>query len=82
MVKSVFPTFKKKVVDFLSQEDGKITKQSAIALGAFIFGGTLASLKDVSAAFTHGNQLNGSSFTSATGVISVTHVHHGSHSSY
>ena len=79
---SSFPSFKKKVSDFLSQEDGRITKQSAVAMGAFVFGSILSAVKDVEATLSHTNDMNSPSYNSITGEISVTHDHHASHSTH
>lgn len=43
---SNFPKFKKEVKDFLSSEDGRITKQNAFILGATLLGGALINSKD------------------------------------
>ncbi|MFP4112122.1 MAG: hypothetical protein ACLFPQ_02110 [Candidatus Woesearchaeota archaeon] len=80
--KACFPEFRKKVSDFLSQEDGKIMKQSAVALGAFMLSGMIASVKDVDGAFSHTNNMNAPSYDSGAGMISVQHNHHASHSTH
>ncbi|MFP4118282.1 MAG: hypothetical protein ACLFTR_05165, partial [Candidatus Woesearchaeota archaeon] len=61
------PRFKKKVSDFLSQEDGRITKQSAVAVGTFAVIGVVSSLTDVSAGFNHHNNLGSGSYDSSSG---------------
>jgi hypothetical protein len=82
MVKDIFPKFKKKISDFVSQEEGKITKQSALALGAFVFGAVVSSIKNVEAHHSHGNSYNSWAWNSGNGDFSVKHAHHSSHSTH
>ena len=74
-----FPNFKKKVSDFLSEEDGRIAKQNAFVLGAALLGSSLT-LKKVYAATTHGNTVSDTSF--GTTAFTFTHTNHGSHGTH
>ncbi|MFH0979242.1 MAG: hypothetical protein V1837_08160 [Candidatus Woesearchaeota archaeon] len=74
----MFPKFKKNISGFLLSEEGKISKQSMLALGSFvsaaIIGGSLAS-KQASA--THANNLT-VEYQSLSRVAVGTHAHHSS----
>ena len=74
----MLPKLKKRITSFLVGEEGKISKQSLLSLGAFLGTGVLAGIlaaKDVSAG--HTNTLTvGYSGGEATG----THGHHSSSS--
>jgi hypothetical protein len=64
-----FPRLKKKISDFLSEEDGKITKQALVSLGAFLSTGALGTAlfsNSVSADLVHTNAL-GLSYSAGTG---------------
>jgi hypothetical protein len=85
MAKGIFPNFKKNVSDFLNQEDGKITKQSALALGAFTFGAVLGSMKDVEASVGHTNSFSNIQIDGdwSSGIsLTMQHTHHASHSTH
>lgn len=84
----MFPKIKKRVSSFLVGEDGKISKQALVSLGAFLGGGVLAGIlmsKEASAHTQHDNSLTlGYSQTTATATHGhhVSHVSHGSHGSH
>jgi len=76
----MLPKIKKKVTGFLLSEEGKIPKQSLVALGSFlsaaVIGGVIATKE---AAADHSNSFDvGYSGNTA----SATHVHHANHSSH
>lgn len=77
----MLPKLKKRITSFLVGEEGKISKQSLLSLGAFIgtgvLGGILAA-KDASAQTYHTNSL---SLSYSGGTATATHGHHSSHSS-
>lgn len=80
--KKDLPVMKKKISDYIMGEEGRISKQSLMAMGAFLGSAALGSIlfsDDVAAQETHINSLTlGYSGGNAT----ATHSHHASHSSY
>ena len=76
----MIPKIQKKINSFLLSEEGKISKQSLLSLGAFmsaaVIGGILAT-KEAAAAHTNSLDVSYADPT-ATG----THAHHSSHSSH
>ena len=76
----MIPKVKKKLSSFLLSEEGKISKQSLLSLGAFmsaaVIGGILATKE---AAATHTNSLD---VAYSDGTATGTHAHHSSHSSH
>lgn len=76
----MLPKIKRKIVGFLLNEEGKITRQSLLTLGsitsAYTFSAILAA-KDAQA-----EHVNGISVTGDPSNIEVTHGHHQSHSSH
>jgi len=82
MLKKFLPRFKKKISSFLSEEDGRISKQSLLAISAFLATGALSTIfsaTSVKASVTHSNDLSLThSGANAVGI----HQHHSSHSSH
>jgi len=83
------PKLKKKISAYIMGEDGKISKQSLIAIGAFIGSAALSSLllsDSVNAHSSHTSHgTNSLSISYSAGTATGTHNHHsshGSHSSY
>ena len=77
------PKIKKKISTYVKNEDGKIAKQSIIALGAFLgsaLASTILTAPDVKAYsyYTHANALD----IKYDGVATGTHSNHASHSSH
>lgn len=73
----MFPKIKKRLGSFLVGEDGKISKQALVALGAFLGSGVLAGIllsKEGSAQIQHTNDLTAS--YDGGGTASATHSHH------
>ena len=77
----MIPKIKKKLTSFLTEEEGKISKQSLLSLGSFlsaaVIGGILAT-KDAAAA-THSNSIS-VSYSGDLG--SGSHAHHSSHANH
>jgi len=76
----MLPKIKKRITSFLLSEEGKISKQSLLSLGAFIsaavIGGVLATKE---AAALHSNSLD---ITYSEPTATGTHQHHSSHGSH
>lgn len=83
----MFPKIKKRVSSFLVGEDGKISKQALVSLGAFLGGGVLAGIlmsKESSAHSSHGQHDNSLAleYVDSTSTASAEHVHHVSHANH
>ena len=77
-IKNLLPQVKKTVSSFLIQEDARISKHNAIALGAFLSSVSILSLlPEVAAAHTNSYEISWS-----TGTITALHAHHSSHASH
>ncbi len=85
-----FPKLKKKVTSYLLSEEGKISKQSLMALGAFLGGAAISSVllaEDSTAAHSsHSSQGHSNSlslgYVESSGTATGTHSHHANHSSH
>ena len=80
------PNIKKKISSYVLGEEGKISKQSLITLGAVLgtaaLGGML-SAKDVAAGHTNAYQhWNNLYLQYSGGAVTGTHSHHSSHQSH
>ncbi len=73
------PKIKRKIIDFLSKEDGKISKDALLKAG-LLAGATIFASAMAGAQTAHSNTLNAPSYSSPT--ASVSHSHHASHSSH
>ena len=72
------PKIKKKLSAYIMGEEGRISKQALLAMGAFLGSGVLASIllsSDVQAWVDHTNALS-VSYNEGNGVASATHSHH------
>lgn len=81
-MKANIPKLKKKMSNYLLSEEGKISKQSLLAMGTFLGGAAIGlslSAEEISAGTSHGNDL---SISYDSEVAYSTHAHHASHSSH
>ncbi len=79
-MKSKIPKIKKELSAFLVGEEGKISKQYILTIGAFL---ALSGFLAKEAAPVHTGSLTGDWTASATGgTLTGQHTHHGSHASY
>ena len=74
------PQIKKTISSFLLEEDGKITKQSALTLGSILGAAAIGTLAtDIANAATHTNDYG---ISWDAGNIKGEHSHHSSHASH
>lgn len=80
-IKSKIPEIKREISSFLVGEEGKISKQHILTIGAFL---ALSAFFTKETASTHtpaGGGLSGS-WNAGTKTVSGSHTHHASHSSH
>ena len=83
-MKSKIPAVKKKIASYILGEDGKISKQALIKVGAILGTAALSSIlisNNVVAGHTS-HTLNALTLHYDEGAASAVHSHHASHSSY
>ncbi len=82
-MKNKLPKVRKTVSAFLTDEDGKISKQATLALGgvmgAAVLAGVLAATSDAS--YTHSNSIAADYDVTHTDAVTGIHSSHASHSS-
>ena len=80
-MKSKIPKIKKELAAFLVGEEGKISKQHILTIGAFLAVSSMF-LKDVESNLGNMGLAGDWTDASAGGTLLGSHTHHGSHSSY
>jgi len=78
---SKIPEIKREISSFLVGEEGKISKQHILTIGAFLVLSAFFTKEITSAHTPVGGGLSGS-WSAATKTVSGSHTHHASHSSH
>lgn len=74
------PKIKKSIESYALNEDGKISKQALIAMGAFLGGAALAGILNTKDSVAHSNfHTNSVSIQILSGTAAGQHTHHGSY---
>lgn len=77
-MKSKLPKLKKKISNYLLSEEGKISKQALLTMGAFLGGAALGSVHSIpeAGAASHDNSLE---LSYSGGAATASHYHHSSY---
>jgi len=76
----MIPKIRKKLCSFLANEDGKLTKQNLLSLGAFLSSAVVSGV--LLAKHSAAAHVNNILLDSGSNSISVEHDHHQSHSNH
>jgi hypothetical protein len=77
-----FPIIKKKIIDYLTDEDAKITKEKAIGIGAIVASSLAVQTVNASSCPNHSQNTHANSDTCIQqdrGILEATHKHHSNH---